>query len=171
MGKVLGTEIEQILNALDRRLEEYFNRHKEYLCCKIGCSACCEKGDYPLSNLELEYLMKGFMRLDNDTKRKVQENFRNITPGGKCPFLIDKKCSVYPYRPIVCRVHGLAYLIKDGRVKVPYCVNEGKNYAGKYKDGEIFIDPIGENLDTPEILKNTDFGEIRNLVDWLKKDL
>ena len=167
----MGTEIEKILKALDRRLEEYFNGHKEYLCCKIGCSSCCEKGDYPLSNLELEYLMQGFMGLDNDTKCKVQENFMHLIPGGKCPFLIDKKCSVYPYRPIVCRVHGLAYLLKDGRVKVPYCVNEGKNYADKYKDGEIFIAPILENLDTPEILKNTDFGEIRNLADWLKKDL
>ena len=83
-----------------------------------------------------------------------------------CPFLINKLCSVYPYRPIICRVHGLAYLIGE-KVKVPYCVNSGKNYAEVFENNEITINPVLENLDTAEILKEFNFGEIRNLFDWL----
>lgn len=156
------------LKSFDEKLKSYFEAHKDYICCACGCSECCEKGDYPISNLELEYLMQGFIELDNKEKKQVQENLKNIEKGGACPFLVDKRCSVYSYRPIICRVHGIAYLCKDKTVKVPYCVNSGKNYHKVYKDGEININPVLENLDTTQVLKDFDYGEIRNLVDWLK---
>ena len=82
-----------------------------------------------MSQMELEYLMQGYIALDAKLKLKVQNNIKNMQRGGACPFLIDKTCSVYQYRPIICRVHGLAYLCKENTVKVPYCVNENKNYA------------------------------------------
>ena len=157
------------LDDLDKRLENYFKLHKEHIKCCAGCSSCCETGDYPLSQIELEYLMQGFLKLSEENKIKVQSNIKNIIKGGACPFLIDKKCSVYPYRPVICRVHGLAYICHDEVVKVPFCANEGKNYTKVYKNGEIEINPIKENLDTQNILKNFDFGEIRNLADWINK--
>ena len=155
------------LKSLDERLTEYFDAHKSYINCKAGCSICCEKGDYPLSQAELEYLMQGYITLENETKILIQKNIENMEKGGKCPFLIDKKCSVYEYRPIVCRVHGLAYMIKKDLVKVPYCVNFGKNYSQVYSDGYINIAPVTENLETTYLLKDAEFGEIRNLIDWL----
>lgn len=156
----------KFLDELDKRLNSYFENHKDFIHCTAGCSGCCEKGDYPISQLELEYLMQGFIALDNETKRTVQENIKSMQKGGQCPFLINKKCSIYPYRPIICRVHGLAYLVGE-KVKVPYCVNDGKNYANVFADGEITINPVLENLDTPSLLKDFDYGEIRNLYDWL----
>lgn len=155
------------LNQLDKKLDVYLKQQSEHIHCKAGCSACCEKGDYPISQIELEYLMQGYAVLDNETKIMVQNNIRNIEKGGKCPFLIEQKCSIYPCRPIICRVHGLAYLFKGGVVKVPYCANEGKNYSDVYKNGEIFVEPIKENLDTASILKDFDYGEIRPLYSWL----
>ena len=156
------------LKELDSKLLNYFNQHKSHIHCKIGCSSCCETGDYPLSQLELEYLMQGYINLENKVKIKVQENIKKMEKGGRCPFLVDKKCSVYLYRPIICRVHGLAYLCKDNKVKVPYCVNDNKNYSDVYEKGEIRINPVTENLDTPNVLKDFDYGEIRNLFDWIK---
>lgn len=160
---------ESFLIDFDRKLEGYFKRDAGFVHCKSGCSACCERGDYPISQLELEYIMQGFIALNNELKLQVQENIKTIQKGGKCPFLIDKKCSIYPYRPIICRVHGLAYLCKNNTVKVPYCVNDGKNYASVYQSGEITINPIPENLDTPNVLKEFEYGEIRNLFDWVDK--
>lgn len=156
------------LKELDSKLLNYFNQHKSHIHCKIGCSSCCETGDYPLSQLELEYLMQGYINLENKVKIIVQENIKKMEKGGRCPFLVDKKCSVYLYRPIICRVHGLAYLCKDNKVKVPYCVNDNKNYSDVYEKGEIRINPVTENLDTPNVLKDFDYGEIRNLFDWIK---
>ena len=112
--------------------------------------------------------MQGYINLENKVKIKVQENIKKMEKGGCCPFLVEKKCSVYLYRPIICRVHGLAYLCKDNKVKVPYCVNDNKNYSDVYEKGEIRINPVTENLDTPNVLKDFDYGEIRNLFDWIK---
>lgn len=161
-------DYESFLKSFDKKLKIYFEKDAKHICCKSGCSACCETGDYPISQLELEYIMKGFAKLNNDIKRKVQENIKTVKKGGACPFLVEKLCSIYPYRPIICRVHGLAYLCTNNKVKVPYCVNNGKNYSAVYSDESIVIDPVSENLDTPDVLKNFEYGEIRNLYDWIK---
>ena len=160
----------KFLANFDTKLQEYFRRDKEFIHCASGCSACCENGDYPISQLELEFMMQGFINLDNELKIRVQDNIKRLEKGGMCPFLLDKKCSIYPYRPIICRVHGLAYLCRNNTVKLPFCVNEGKNYADVFERGEIHINPISENLDTPEVLRELEFGEIRNLYDWIKSD-
>ncbi len=154
------------LQKFDKQLDIYFKEHAEFIHCKKGCSLCCENGDYPLSQAELEYLMQGYIALNDNDKRLVQNNIKTFVKGGKCPFLINQFCSVYQYRPIVCRVHGLAYKCKNN-VKVPYCVNYGKNYTNVYENGYITINPILDNLDTPSVLKEYDYGEVRNLYDWL----
>ena len=164
----MGTKInyEDFILSLDKKLHAYFLEYDQFVCCRAGCSACCEKGDYPLSNIELEYLMKGYVLLSADKKIQVQQNLKSMEKGGKCPFLIEKKCSVYEYRPIVCRVHGLPYLYKDNCVKLPYCANEGKNFANNYIDGEFVGQPITENLDTEFLLQNFKH-ETKNLYDWI----
>ena len=167
----MGQKIDypEFIKRLDKKLKEYFDSQSVNVCCKEGCSSCCEKGDYPLSEIELEYLMHGFMSLEPEKKIIIQENFKTMKRGGKCPFLIDKLCSVYPYRPIICRTHGLAYLMKDGRVNVPYCVNKGKNYSEVYQNGELMAEPIKRNLSTQSILSKFRHDyTVRNLYDWVK---
>lgn len=156
------------LKNFDEKLEKYKSSHQAFLCCQKGCSICCEKGEYPISELELKYLMHGYIELDISTKIKIQENIKNIKKGEKCPFLINNFCSIYEHRPIICRVHGLAYLCKDNLAKLPYCVNLGKNYKNCYKDNELLVEPIKDNLETYEVLKDFDFGPIKNLYDWIK---
>ena len=158
----------EFIKDLDTRLDNYFKSQAEFICCKKGCAHCCKKGDYPISELELRYLMEGYSRLDNSIKIEIQNNLKNIQKGGECPFLINNCCSIYNYRPIICRVHGLAYLCRDNTAKVPYCTNFGLNYSKVYTNRILSSEPIKENLDTQNLLKEFDFGEIRNLYDWLK---
>ncbi len=158
----------KFLLELDSKLEKYFKNQAEYICCKKGCSACCEKGDYPISELELRYIMLGYSEVDSETKLKIQQNLSTLEKGGKCPFLISSECSIYPYRPIICRVHGLAYICDNGIVKLPYCANDGRNFASVYNDEIFTSEPIREDLNTPNLLKDLEYGEIRNLYDWIK---
>ncbi len=160
---------QEFLKKLDARLAKYFKNQSSHIRCQKGCYFCCEKGDYPVSEIELRYLMLGFSKLDNKLKKTVQNNFLQMQEGGQCPFLIENLCSIYSYRPIICRVHGLAYLCKDKFVKVPYCANSGLNYTEIYKNGEFLSEPIKENLDTKNLLKDFEYGEIRNLYDWLNR--
>jgi len=170
---------EQFLKKFDKRLDRYFEEQCEYIRCKEGCSACCEVGEYPFSRLEAEYLMSGFIKLPADVKNKIRQEIRRLKSENpkmyKCPFLIDKKCSVYQYRGIVCRVHGLAWF--DGeKIQLPYCVNKGLNYSKVFdrETGEVFLpDIIQEHLRIDSILRSPEAesyelecGEIRPLKSW-----
>ena len=161
-------DYDYFIKKLDERLQKYFDAFAGSVGCKKGCSLCCEKGDYPLSDIELEYLIKGYIKLNNEIKLKVQQNIKNMEKGGQCPFLVNKECSIYKYRPIVCRVHGLAYVCRDNVVKVPYCANKGLCYKESYANNEFIGKPVLENLDTKSLLKDYSC-EIRNLYDWIDK--
>ena len=124
--------------------------------------------------------MEGFKNLPTETKIQVKNNLMAIKKNRfsihlfyKCPFLINKKCSVYKYRGLTCRTFGLAYLIDKKTVKVPECANEGLCYSKVYKDGELVTEPIKENLSLLKITNSQlakshklEFGESRSLVDW-----
>ena len=157
---------EKFLKEFDKKLKKYFDEQSKHICCKEGCAGCCEVGDYPFSQLEMMYLMTGFRKLPVETQKIIKENMDNLKKSRlfthffhQCPFLIDKKCSVYKYRGITCRTFGLAYLVNDG----------SKTVKGK----EITIEPIKENLDLPYVIESKlakshklEFGEIRSLIDW-----
>lgn len=190
-----------------RMLDKYFEQQKPYICCKAGCSYCCEKGQYPVTEIELAYLMLGFKLLPYELQIQVRDNFEALKQDYanykklleenpeqepymyKCPFLIDGKCSVYDFRAIICRTHGLLFFVeeKDGsrRNKIPYCFHYGLNYSNIYdEETETLSDekmkalgieqePIAYNLSLKtllrkEITQNFDFefGEVKPLIDW-----
>lgn len=171
---------ERFLKDFDKKLKKYFSQQSEHICCKEGCSGCCEIGDYPFTQLEMMYLMEGFKNLPTETKIQVKNNLMAIKKNRfsthlfyKCPFLINKKCSVYKYRGLTCRTFGLAYLIDKKIVKVPECANEGLCYSKVYNDGELVTEPVKEDLSLLKITNSQlakshklEFGESRSLVDW-----
>ena len=170
----------KFLEEFDKQLAEYFDEHKQFLCCQKGCTDCCEIGDYPFSRLEAEYIMSGYLTLPPEKQQLVKQNISNLKTVQKnqmykCPFLDEKECILYKYRGIVCRTFGLAYL-DNGKVKLPECANFGLNYSQIYdlKNHTITLEnPITENLRTDEIFKSKlaqkyqlECGEIRPLKDW-----
>lgn len=177
---------EKFLEELDKELRGYFLKHKKYIKCKKGCTDCCEKGEYPFSRLETEYIMYGFVNLPKETKSEIRKNITELKIAKqnskaerflyKCPFLIDKSCALYERRGIVCRTFGLAYLKSDGTINLPNCTNLGLNYANVFnpKTKEISLDnPIKRELTIDKILRSNiaekyelECGEIRPLIDW-----
>lgn len=152
---------EKFLEELDRELQGYFLKEKEFIKCKKGCTDCCSVGEYPLSRLEAEYLMHGFVTLPREKKDIIRKNiselkikkrnFNQVPPSPprhhepceahlnkgerflyKCPFLVDNACAVYERRGIVCRTFGLAYLRSDNTIKLPNCAAMGLNYAENF---------------------------------------
>ena len=180
-------------------LGKFFDIQKPYIHCKEGCSACCETGEYPVSEIELMYMIAGYKNLPPEIQERVTINTDKIKtekPADKnekylyqCPFLIDKKCSIYRYRAIICRTHGLLFYItdKDGKThnKMPACVNDGLNYSEVYdpvsntispemwEASKIPVEPKAYNISREVIMDNAknagfdiDFGESKVLIDW-----
>lgn len=182
------------LKYLDKKLGEAFKEQSPYIFCKEGCSSCCEKGEYPFSEIEFSYLMLGVRLLDPQTISIIEQNIEKIRQDkqnceGKflhaCPFLVNKRCSLYQFRGIICRSHGLAFFSKTKQLLVPACVDEGLNYSNvydfetkkisseKYKALGIKQEPLAHNfgiyfLTNNEITQELGlvFGEIKPMHEW-----
>lgn len=164
---------ENFLKEFDEKLATYFERDSAGIKCKKGCTLCCENGDYPLSLLEMRYLMQGFAKLEKEKHDAVRNNIKKLLARSQkpypCPFLLEGECAVYSYRPLTCRIYGLAYMKSDGVVKLPECARCGLNYSENFDGHEINFHPIKEDLNIDKIFDSNpylEFGEIRSMIDW-----
>ena len=184
------------LHTLNGELGRMFENQAEFIMCKEGCSFCCEHGEYPLSKLEFDYLLEGYKKLDSETKFKILENIARIneeqtksteTPFmHDCPFLINKRCSVYENRGIICRTFGLLCEHDDGRLTMPFCQDKGLNYSNVFDDevGQITSEKVDQcqteprafrvsrdNIQNLSIAKNLDieWGESKTMIDYINE--
>ena len=188
---------ELYLAYLMPKLEKFFQEQSPYIYCKEGCSHCCEKGEYPFSELEFAYIMYGAQTLSSDTIEQLNLNISNLKQQQKinsdkkfmykCPFLINKRCVVYNFRGLICRTHGLAFFDKNNKLIVPACVDIGLNYSNVYdfekqnlsskkcKELGIKQEPLAHNIGLHFILDNSitnqlkiNFGESKSLINWFE---
>lgn len=183
------------LEFIDRTLEKEFESQKPFIKCHKACSLCCESGDYPLSRLEMEYLMAGLPELEVSVQKKIRSEIRGLldvksmSDGHfmhRCPFLSeDKTCFLYERRGLVCRTHGLASFENSAEgvyVKLPRCADEGLNYSEVFDGKEVQIckfkdfgvkSPVEHSLslnfyerNLPPEFVDLEFGEIRPMLGW-----
>ena len=131
-------KFEKFLKSVDEDLVKIFDYQKEYLCCKKGCSYCCEDGDYPLSELEFAYLQEEYNKLDDKVKEKISKNIEKIkkenTESYICPYLVEHSCSIYSHRPFVCRTFGVLTENAKGNPSYPKCATLGLNFSKIYDE-------------------------------------
>lgn len=189
---------EKYLEIIGDSLNRFFEQQRPYIFCKEGCSICCETGTYPFSKIEFEYLMIGYEKLSDNQKEQVKKNIKHIKKEKKksgqenflhaCPFLLNKKCSIYNHRGIICRTYGLMSYYStetEEEYKIPCCVDNGLNYSNVYdkelktvtsqswKESGIEIEPVSYNVDLKFLLNNNttkelsiDFGQPKGIIDW-----
>lgn len=135
---------ENYLEKLNSHLEKFFSQQKPYIFCEEGCSKCCEKGIFPFTKLEFDYIKQGLDALLPVEQDKIYQKINEIKAkkdGAEkffycCPFLENNKCTVYKHRAIECRCYGLTrfYTDEDGteHYTMPACVDEGLNYSNVF---------------------------------------
>jgi len=177
------------LELLDNRIAQYFEQSKDFVFCKEGCSSCCEKGQYPCSQLEFTYILQGSLDLKPAQLAIIDKNIAEIkkqqrecedrpTFTYRCPFLIENRCSVYHHRAFICRTHGLAFYIDENvELKLPGCFHIGLNYSNVFELNEkgspvlisrerceqlgIEEDPLAYNLGLKTLLYNEDTQRLK----------
>jgi len=103
-----------------------------------GCSDnCCETLFFHHTHLEKAYLRHGFKRLTlsrrKEVKKKARQVIQTLTRAAEedepirimCPVNEKGRCTLYRFRPMICRLHGIPHELKrpDGnRVKSPGCL-------------------------------------------------
>lgn len=179
------------LKSIDSDLAKIFDYQKEYIFCKEGCAHCCKNADFPMSELEFEYLMLAYSELSDDIKNQITKNI-GIAKTSKdkdhydCPFLINNKCSIYTNRPLVCRAFGVLTQNANGVPAFPFCTTIGLNFSQIYDKETKRLSPElydkGNFKVFPKIfrLSNTvimnlplakelgiDFGKAKRMIDFL----
>jgi Fe-S-cluster containining protein len=117
-------------DAYDRAAQQY-----GFTC--DGCrDNCCRTRFYHHTLIEYLYLKEGLMTLNADMQDRVKlraitvmdtiEKARDNREAIRlmCPLNVDTRCILYPYRPMICRLHGIPHeLKKPGRpsIRGPGC--------------------------------------------------
>lgn len=93
------------LDAIYNESEKINDFLRPYFSCHPGCSYCC-KYDVLITSFEANYIAKKIGKFLKNDKFSLKNNTY-------CPFLKDKICSIYKYRPLICRTYHVYGNPKD----------------------------------------------------------
>jgi len=108
----IGSPAQQQYTALVAELGQAIRRavahHADRLQCRPGCVDCCR----PFSVLAVEAaaLRAALAQLPPAPLARIRAQADSQE---HCPFLVDKLCTVYQHRPLICRTQGLAIAYLD----------------------------------------------------------
>jgi Fe-S-cluster containining protein len=115
----LLSRLEILFDEMDRAYAQVSDRYG-FQC--NGCSDnCCLTRFYHHTLLEYLYLVEGMRSLEPDRRRSIRKaalaantrmdeaDQRGETLHIMCPLNRDGQCVAYPYRPMICRLHGIPH--------------------------------------------------------------
>jgi Fe-S-cluster containining protein len=127
------------LERLFRRMDDQYHKAaQQYGFHCTGCDEnCCFTLFYHHTLLECLYLYTGYCKLENDVRTALQqsaieyetsqqlvESRKDQTLRRICPLNINGLCILYEYRPMICRLHGIPYVLRSQKhhiVRGPGC--------------------------------------------------
>ena len=83
------------LEVLYAEMDTIYSFVMKFSQCKKGCNHCCQYDEIVVSEIEVEYI-KNNIKINEEIKPQHRK---------ACPFLKKGICSIYPYRPFLCRRH------------------------------------------------------------------
>ena len=123
---VFIARLKRIYAAMDRAYHRAAG-HYDFAC--DGCpDSCCRSLFYHHTIIECGYLIEGLKTLDpgklKEVKTRALHGIAETAGAGQsatalrimCPLNFDELCILYPYRPMICRLHGVPHeLQKPGQ--------------------------------------------------------
>ncbi|MBF9014540.1 MULTISPECIES: YkgJ family cysteine cluster protein [unclassified Oceanispirochaeta] len=96
----------ELLTEVSGEADRLNKLYDEYMVCRKGCADCCTD----LSVLPLEWYALNQAR-ENEAPVHIPEK----NDPGRCSMLVNDSCLLYPFRPLICRTHGLPllYMIEE----------------------------------------------------------
>lgn len=135
----IQTDYIALIQEVDAQVAALSSLHRSHLRCAPGCSTCCR--NFSVSPIEAALIGEqlGLAPMGPSSK----------TTGDTCRFLIDDLCSIYVYRPLICRTQGLpiGYIDEiNERIDVSVCpLNFSADYQFTHED-LLFLDPFNRLL-------------------------
>jgi len=141
-----GTFLERLETVYTTMDREYATAAGRYGFSCDGCKDnCCRSLFEHHTLLEYLYLHRGYRTLDGGQQAEIRAlaaETRSVqsaairaakTVRRMCPLNVENLCILYPYRPMICRLHGIPYVLhRPGRdaVQGSGCLTFGKRHSG-----------------------------------------
>lgn len=102
-----------LIEEISKLTESLSNAHKNHMKCKNGCDLCCI--DFSIFPVEFYYILNHLKNERLDSADHLREDV--------CVFLKNHSCTIYQFRPIMCRTQGfpLVYVNDDGEAELSAC--------------------------------------------------
>ena len=135
--KIIG-QYKYLCSYCDAFWKRAKSRYSTEITCSPGCSACCV--------LQSVNFLEAYLIADHHAPGG---SLPPSSSEGTCPFLEEKRCRIYPARPLICRTHGLLLKSREFRGRLtPSCP---QNFTGTEPSAaddaySLDIDRITDNL-------------------------
>jgi Fe-S-cluster containining protein len=108
----------QDIELLTTNLYEQFSKE---ITCHLGCTSCCYQ-QLSLSQVEADFVSKAIKKLPKESQEGLLSRAKAINPESEipqaCPMLDGIACSIYEFRPVICRTHGFPITFKDDNEEI-----------------------------------------------------
>lgn len=129
---------------VDRTLDRIQRKYGHYIACHKGCGCGCR--DLSIFPVEALALANALQTLPEAVIAKLQRRAAS-TAFWDCPLLEDRVCSLYAFRPLICRTHGFPLrTIYKGQPSIGYCRHNFKEMAVIPDDAVVDLSPINDML-------------------------
>jgi len=100
----------RLRDEVDRQVADLEKMHKDWMACRKGCCSCCL--DLTVWPVEF-YAISEQMKTAKWPKPQLNED-------KECGFLdAECGCQIYPFRPMICRTHGLPLVYWHDEIDPP----------------------------------------------------
>ncbi|MBW1984772.1 MAG: hypothetical protein JRI53_08630 [Deltaproteobacteria bacterium] len=139
--------LEELYRAMDSKYKAAADFY-EFAC--TGCEDnCCFTRFYHHTFVEYFYILDGFEALEHEKSMEVKKRAGEVCKKSNaadekgtpvrllCPLNIDSLCSLYQYRPMICRLHGVPHELNTperGISRTPGC----GYFMKQHKDKDYF---------------------------------
>jgi uncharacterized protein len=101
----------RLRDRIDERVASLLTMHQREINCRPGCHGCCTN----LTVFPVEY-----WSIVREMREDVVKDLP-FDPAAPCGFLNEGMCTIYKYRPLICRTHGLPIAFSNDEMQPPQC--------------------------------------------------
>lgn len=91
------------LARIRQSVETLFTYAEGFVACRKGCAYCCHQA-IDISSLEAAYIQEKTGIRHARVSTPIQRDPMGFSEKTPCPFLKQGACSIYEYRPLICRI-------------------------------------------------------------------
>lgn len=118
----LLADYRRLVEKVDALCNHITREHTKDITCHKGCSGCCLH--ISIFWVEAINLAAALSTMPQDTIAQIRSMAKTAQGSATCPLLHNHICQLYPYRPLICRTHGLPIIVaRNGECIVDFCPN------------------------------------------------